>query len=256
MAVITMNGLLGAGVHFGHQKKRWNPKMKPYIYSHRHDTHILNLELTLKAVENAYEFVRDVAKDGKNILFVGTKKQAQDIIKDEAIRCGMFYINHRWLGGTLTNFTTIKSRINRLNTINQMEAIGDFDLRTKKEVSKLKQERDKLEANLGGIKNMRELPGCMIVIDLIKEEIAIKEARKLGIPIVGIVDTNCDPDLVDVVIPGNDDAIRSIKLITSTLASAVIEANEGIIYEVEDIESDDANVQQSQSEEEKVEDKE
>ncbi len=239
MAVVTMKSLLEAGVHFGHQTKKWNPKMAKYIYSARNDIHIIDLQISVEQVEKAYAFVRDVAKEGKSILFVGTKKQAQDAIKEEAQRCGMFYMNQRWLGGTLTNFKTIRSRIERLNKINQMELIGQFDLLPKKEVAMLKAERDKLEANLGGIKDMTQLPGCMFVVDLNNEDIAVKEARKLGIPVVGLVDTNCNPDLVDYVIPGNDDAIRAIKLIASIMANAVIEANEGITFSVEE-ESEDA----------------
>ncbi|MDE5911981.1 MAG: 30S ribosomal protein S2 [Clostridia bacterium] len=234
MAVVTMKSLLEAGVHFGHQTKKWNPKMSKYIYSARNDIHIIDLQISVEQVEKAYAFVRDVAKEGKSILFVGTKKQAQDAIKEEAQRCGMFYMNQRWLGGTLTNFKTIRSRIERLNKINQMELIGQFDLLPKKEVAMLKAERDKLEANLGGIKDMTQLPGCMFVVDLNNEDIAVKEARKLGIPVVGLVDTNCNPDLVDYVIPGNDDAIRAIKLIASIMANAVIEANEGITFSVEE----------------------
>ena len=234
MAVVTMKNLLEAGVHFGHQTKKWNPKMSKYIYQARNDIHIINLEVSVEEVEKAYAFVRDSVKDGKNILFVGTKKQAQDAIRDEAVRCGMFYINQRWLGGTLTNYKTIRSRIDRLNKINQMEIIGEFDLLPKKEVSKLKAERDKLEANLGGIKTMGGLPGVMFVVDIKNEEIAVKEARKLGIPVVGLVDTNCDPDLVDYVIPGNDDAIRAIKLIAGIMANAVIEAKEGVAYSVDE----------------------
>ncbi len=238
MAVITMKSLLEAGVHFGHQTKRWNPKMGKYIYAARNDIHIIDLQISVDLVEKAYAFVREVAASGKSVLFVGTKKQAQEAVKEEATRCGMYFMNQRWLGGTLTNFKTIRSRIERLNKINQMEAIGEFELLPKKEVAELKAERDKLEANLGGIKDMQELPGVMFVIDLKKEEIAVKEARRLHIPIVGLVDTNCDPDLVDYVIPGNDDAIRAIKLISSVIANAVIEANEGIAYEAKD--EDDA----------------
>ncbi len=228
MSVITMKQLLEAGVHFGHQTKRWNPKMSKYIYAARNDVHIINLQLSVEMVEKAYQFIHDVVKEGKSILFVGTKKQAQDAIKEEAERCGMFYMNQRWLGGTLTNFKTIRSRIDKLNKINQMEIIGEFELLPKKEVMKLKAERDKLEKNLGGIKNMRTLPGALFVVDVKNEEGAIKEARNLHIPVVGIVDTNCDPDLVDYVIPGNDDAIRAIKLISSVIADAVIEVKEGV----------------------------
>ena len=241
MAVITMKSLLEAGVHFGHQTKRWNPKMGKYIYAARNDIHIIDLQLSVELVEKAYAFVREVAKEGKSILFVGTKKQAQDAVKEEALRCGMYYMNQRWLGGTLTNFKTIQSRIARLNKINQMEEIGDFEYLPKKEVAMLNAEREKLEANLGGIKDMKELPGAMFVVDLKKEDIAVKEARRLHIPIIGLVDTNCDPDLVDYVIPGNDDAIRAIKLISSVIANAVIEANEGVAYEAKD-EEENADV--------------
>ena len=248
MAVVSMKSLLEAGVHFGHQTKKWNPKMSKYIYSSRNEIHIIDLQISVEHVEKAYAFVRDMAKQGKSVLFVGTKKQAQDAIKEEAERCGMYYINKRWLGGTLTNFNTIRTRIDRLNKINQMEIIGEFDLLPKKEVALLKQERDKLETNLGGIKNMTSLPGVMFVVDIKAEEIAVKEARKLGIPVVGLVDTNCDPDLVDYVIPGNDDAIRAIKLIASIIANAVIEANEGIAYSVEE-ESAEQNEEEAPAEE-------
>ncbi len=227
MAVTTMKALLEAGVHFGHQTKRWNPKMAKYIYATRNDIHIIDLQISVDHVEAAYEFVKSVAAEGKSVLFVGTKKQAQDAIKQQAERCDMFYINQRWLGGTLTNFKTIRTRIDRLNKINQMEIVGDFELLPKKEVIALKKERDDLEKNLGGIKNMRTLPGCLFVVDLKKEENAIKEARKLNIPIVAVVDTNCDPDLVDYVIPGNDDAIRAIQLFAQLMADAVIEARQG-----------------------------
>lgn len=227
MAVTSMKALLEAGVHFGHQTKRWNPKMGKYIYATRNDIHIIDLQISVDHVEAAYQFVKSVAQDGKSVLFVGTKKQAQDAIKQEAERCGMFYINQRWLGGTLTNFKTIRTRIDRLNKINQMEIIGEFELLPKKEVAALKKERDDLEKNLGGIKNMRALPGCMFVVDIKKEENAVKEARKLNIPIVAVVDTNCDPDMVDYVIPGNDDAIRAIQLFAQLMADAVIEAKQG-----------------------------
>lgn len=228
MAVISMKQLLEAGVHFGHQTKRWNPKMDRYIFDSRNDIHIIDLQLTVGLIEDAYAFIRDVAKEGKSILFVGKKKQAKEAIQQEAERCDMYFMNQRWLGGTLTNFKTIRSRIDKLNKLNQQEAIGEFDFLPKKEVIKLKAERDALEKNLGGIKNMRSLPGALFVVDLKTEHIAIKEARKLGIPIVGLVDTNCDPEEVDYVIPGNDDAIRAIKLIASVIADAVIEAKEGV----------------------------
>ncbi len=228
MAVITMKQLLETGVHFGHQTRRWNPKMKKYIYGERNGIHIINLEQTVELIEkDVYPFVVDIAKQGKSILFVGTKKQAQDAIKEEAERCGQFYVNSRWLGGMLTNFKTIRSRVERLNKLNNMEKMGEFDLLPKKEVSQLKIERDKLETNLGGIKEMRTLPGMLFIVDPDQEDIAVMEARKLNIPIVAITDTNCDPDVIDHVIPGNDDAIRAVKLIASVIADAVIEANQG-----------------------------
>ena len=224
MSVISMKELLEAGVHFGHPTKRWNPKMGKYIYAARNDIHIVDLQLSVNGVETAYEFVKDLVSQGKSILFVGTKKQAQDAIKEEAERCGMFFMNQRWLGGTLTNFKTIKSRIERLHHINDMELRGEFSLLPKKEVFKLMAEREGLEKNLGGIKEMKDLPGALFIVDIKKEEIAVKEARLLNIPIVGLVDTNCDPDLIDYVIPGNDDAIRSIKLIAAAMANAVCDA--------------------------------
>ena len=228
MAVITMKQLLETGVHFGHQTRRWNPKMKKYIFGERNGIHIINLEQTVELIENdAYPFVVDAVKQGKSVLFVGTKKQAQDAIKEEAERCGEYYINFRWLGGTLTNFKTIRSRVDRLNKLNNMEKMGEFDLLPKKEVAELKAERDKLELNLGGIKEMRTLPGVMFIVDPDQEDIAVMEARKLHIPIVAITDTNCDPDLIDHVIPGNDDAIRAVKLIASVIADAVLEAKQG-----------------------------
>ena len=228
MAVVTMKGLLEAGVHFGHQTKKWNPKMAKYIYSARNDIYIIDLQISVEHVEKAYAFVREIAKQGKSILFVGTKKQAQDAIKDEATRCGMFYMNKRWPGGTLTNFKTMRSRIDRLNKINQMEIMGEFELLPKKEVAGLKKEKEKLEEVFGGIKNMTNLPGAMFVVDINNEEIAVKEARKLGIPVVGLVDTNCDPDMVDYVIPGNDDAIRAVKLISAAMADAALEGKQGV----------------------------
>ena len=227
MAVISMKQLLEAGVHFGHQTRKWNPKMKPYIFAARHDIHIIDLEKTAKLIEEAYTFVVESVKQGKSVLFVGTKKQAQDAIKEEAERCGQFYVNSRWLGGTLTNFKTIRGRIDYLEKLERMEQSGEFELLPKKEVLGLKKEMDKLQTNLGGIKAMHRLPGIMFVVDPHNEDIAVAEARKLNIPIVAITDTNCDPDLVDYVIPGNDDAIRAIKLISSVIANAVIEANQG-----------------------------
>ncbi|MDR1138661.1 MAG: 30S ribosomal protein S2 [Clostridiales bacterium] len=225
--VVSMKQLLEAGVHFGHPTRKWNPKMKRYIYMARNDIYIINLEKTVGLVDEAYAAVKKVALAGKSVLFVGTKKQAQEAIKSEAEKCGMYYVNSRWLGGTLTNFVTIRSRVERLNKLNQMEKMGEFGLLPKKEVIKLKAERDKLEYNLGGIKDMRSLPGVIFVVDPKKEHLAIAEAKSLNIPVVGIVDTNCDPDDCDYVIPGNDDAIRAIKLIAGAMADAVIEANEG-----------------------------
>ena len=227
MSVVSMRQLLEAGVHFGHPTRKWNPKMKKYIFTARNDIYILDLELTVGLIDEAYAFVKSVAESGKSILFVGTKKQAKEAIIEEAQRCGQFYMGNRWLGGTLTNFKTIRARIERLAKLNQMEQTGEFDLLPKKEVMKLKAERDKLEENLGGIKDMHTLPGALFVVDPHKEYIAVREARSLGIPIVGLVDTNCDPDTVDYVIPGNDDAIRAVKLIAGAMADAVIEAKEG-----------------------------
>lgn len=232
MAVVSMKQLLEAGVHFGHQTRRWNPKMKKYIYSARNDIHIIDLQQTVQLAEVAYNFVREIAKQGKPILFVGTKKQAQAAIQAEAERCGEFYINNRWLGGTLTNFKTIKTRIERLNHINQMETMGEFELLPKKEVAKLRKERDKLQANLGGIKDMKQMPGCMFIVDTKKESIAVQEAHTLNIPIVAIMDTNCDPDEVDCVIPGNDDAIGAVKIMATIIANAVIEAKEGVVLSI------------------------
>jgi len=224
---VSMKQLLEAGVHFGHPTRKWNPKMKRYIYTARNDIYIINLEKTVVLIDEAYRFIKQVAESGKSILFVGTKKQAQESVMQEAERCGMFFMVSRWLGGTLTNFSTIRSRVDRLAKLNQMEKMGDFALLPKKEVIKLKAERDKLEENLGGIRDMRSLPGCLFVVDPKKEHLAVAEARSLNIPIVGICDTNCDPDDVDYVIPGNDDAIRAIKLIATAMADAVIEAKEG-----------------------------
>ena len=229
-----MKQLLEAGVHFGHQTRKWDPKMAKYIFTSRNDIHIINLEQTAQLVEVAYAYVRDMAKEGKTILFVGTKKQAQKAIEDEAKRCGMYYINSRWLGGTLTNFKTIRSRINRLNKLNNMEKVGEFNLLPKKEVIKLKAERDNLEKYLGGIKDMEKLPDMLFIVDTKKEHIAVKEAKALNIPIVALIDTNCDPEPIDYVIPGNDDAIRAVSLIAGAIANAVIEAKEGVTPEVEE----------------------
>ena len=227
MSVISMKQLLEAGVHFGHQTRRWNPKMAEYIFTERNGIYIINLQKTVKKVIEAYNFIKEVAESGEEILFVGTKKQAQDSIKEEAERVGMYYVNARWLGGMLTNFKTIRKRIDRLNQLEKMESDGTFDLLPKKEVSKLKLEAEKLDKYLGGIKEMKKIPGAMFVVDPKKEKIAIAEAKKLGIPVVAIVDTNCDPDEVDYVIPGNDDAIRAVKLIASTIGNAIIEGRQG-----------------------------
>ena len=227
MSVITMKQLLEAGVHFGHQTRRWNPKMAEYIYTERNGIYIINLQKTVKKIVEAYDFIKEVAESGESILFVGTKKQAQESIKEEAERVGMYYVNARWLGGMLTNFKTIQKRIERLNQLKKMEEDGTFDLLTKKEATKLKLEIEKLEKYLGGIKDMKKLPGALFVVDPRKEKIAVAEAKKLGIPVVAIVDTNCDPEEVDYVIPGNDDAIRAVKLIASTMANAVIEGRQG-----------------------------
>lgn len=227
MSVISMKQLLEAGVHFGHQTRRWNPKMKEYIFTERNGIYIIDLQKTVKKIDEAYNFVRDIAMNDGTVLFVGTKKQAQESIEQEAKRCEMFYVNQRWLGGLLTNFKTIQTRIAKLNQINKMEVDGDFDLLPKKEVIQLCALREKLMKNLGGIKEMKKLPSCMFVVDPRKEHIAVMEARNLGIPIVAIVDTNCDPDDVDYVIPGNDDAIRAVKLIASKIADAVLEGKQG-----------------------------
>jgi small subunit ribosomal protein S2 len=222
-----MKQLLEAGVHFGHQTRRWNPKMAEFIFAERNGIYIIDLQKTVKMIDKAYEAVSNIIQDGGEILFVGTKKQAQDSIKEEAERCGMYYVNERWLGGMLTNFKTIQTRINRLKLLEKMEEDGTFDRLTKKEVAKLMLEKEKLEKNLGGIKKMKRIPDVMFVVDPRKERIAILEAMNLSIPIVGIVDTNCDPDEVDFVIPGNDDAIRAVKLIAGKIADAVIEARQG-----------------------------
>ena len=227
MSVISMKQLLEAGVHFGHQTRRWNPKMKEYIFTERNGIYIIDLQKTVKKIDEAYYFVRDLAMDGKSILFVGTKKQAQESIEQEAKRCEMFYVNQRWLGGMLTNFKTIQGRIAQLRKIEKMEADGDFAFLPKKEVIKLKAEQEKLEKNLGGIKVMKKLPGALFVVDPRKEHIAILEAQTLGIPVVAIVDTNCDPDEADYPIPGTDDDIRGVKLIASKMADAVLEGKQG-----------------------------
>ena len=227
MAVISMKQLLEAGVHFGHQTRRWNPKMAKYIFTERNGIYIIDLQKTVKKVDEAYAFLRDVAAEGKSVLFVGTKKQAQEAIKEEARRANMFYVNERWLGGMMTNFQTIQKRVNRLKELEAMEADGTFEVLTKKEVQGLRHEMEKLEKYLGGIKEMNKLPGALFVVDPRKERIAVAEARKLNIPIVAIVDTNCDPDEVDYVIPGNDDAIRAVKLMTGRMADAIMEGRQG-----------------------------
>ena len=227
MAVISMKQLLEAGVHFGHQTKRWDPKMAEYIYQARNGIHIIDLQKTSKKIDEAYKFMKDIAEEGKTILFVGTKKQAQECVKDAAIKSNMFYVDQRWLGGMLTNFKTIKTRIARLNKLEEMENDGTFEVLPKKEVAALKNEKEKLEKNLGGIRDMKEMPGAMFVVDPKNERIAVLEAKKLNIPIVGLVDTNCNPEDVDYPIPGNDDAIRAVKLITDVMANAIIEGRQG-----------------------------
>ena len=227
MAVISMKQLLEAGVHFGHQTRRWNPKMAPYIFTERNGIYIIDLQKTVRKIDEAYAVMKEIAATGRPILFVGTKKQAQAAIADEAARCGMFFVNERWLGGMLTNYQTIEKRIKRLRKLEEMEADGTLELLTKKEKFKLLNEKEKLERFLGGIKDMPELPGALFVIDPRKEKIAVTEAKKLGIPVVAIVDTNCDPDDVDYVIPGNDDAIRAVKLLASVISDAVLEAKQG-----------------------------
>jgi len=227
MAVISMKQLLEAGVHFGHQTRRWNPKMAPYIFTERNGIYIIDLQKTVKKIDEAYDFMKEIAATGRPILFVGTKKQAQQAIMDEARRCGQYFVSERWLGGMLTNHKTINTRIARLNAIKAMEEDGTFEKLSKKEVIKLKAEMEKLEKYLGGMKDMKGMPGALFIVDPKKERIAVKEARILGIPIVGIVDTNCDPDDVDYVIPANDDAIRAVKLIAGRMADAIIEANQG-----------------------------
>lgn len=227
MAVVSMKQLLEAGVHFGHQTRRWNPKMAPYIYMERNGIYIIDLSQTVKKFDDAYEFVKGIAAEGKSLLFVGTKKQAQETIRDEAEKCGMYYVNQRWLGGMLTNYNTIKKRVLRLKELEKMEQDGLFDVLSKKEVARLRGQQEKLERFLGGIKDMDGIPGALFVVDPRKERIAVSEARKLGIPVVAIVDTNCDPDEIDYVIPGNDDAIRAVKLLCSRIADAVLEGKQG-----------------------------
>ncbi|MBP1554391.1 MAG: 30S ribosomal protein S2 [Oscillospiraceae bacterium] len=227
MSSVSMKQLLEAGVHFGHQTRRWNPKMSRYIFTERNGIYIIDLQKTVKKLDEAYDFIKEIAAEGGEVLFVGTKKQAQDAIKEEAQRCGMHFVNARWLGGMLTNYRTMKTRIARLEQLNKMKEDGTFDLLPKKEVIKLELEIEKLEKNIGGIKNMETLPKAMFVVDTRKEKIAVAEAKNLGIPVVAIVDTNCDPDEVDYVIPGNDDAIRAVKLISGAMADAIIEGRQG-----------------------------
>lgn len=243
MAVVTMKNLLESGVHFGHQVKRWDPRMKKYIFAERNGIHIIDLQKTIAAIKDSYEAVRKITTSGKSVLFVGTKKQAQQAVQKEAERCGMFYINNRWLGGMLTNFTTIKKSLLRLKKIEKMEVDGTFENLTKKEVSALQKEKSKLEKNLGGIKEMKELPGALFIIDTHKEQIAVAEARRMGIPIIAVVDTNCNPEGIDYPIPGNDDAIRAISLFTSIIANAVIESdNENGLKILENLDADDESI--------------
>ena len=252
MAIISMKQLLEAGVHFGHQTRRWNPKMAPYIFTERNGIYIIDLQKTVKKIDEAYAFMKEVAESGKPILFVGTKKQAQAAIADEAKRCGMYYVNERWLGGMLTNYKTIAGRIRRLQDIRAMETDGTFEALTKKEVIKLRAEADRLEKFLGGIKDMKGMPVALFVVDPKKEKIAIKEARILGIPIIGIVDTNCDPDDVDYIIPANDDAIRAVKLIAGRMADAVIEANQGESFDEGEPVNNNTVAEETKDNEEKV----
>ncbi len=250
MSVISMKQLLEAGVHFGHQTRRWNPKMAEYIYTERNGIYIIDLQKSVVKVDEAYNAVYDIAEQGGTILFVGTKKQAQDAVKSEAERCGMYYVNERWLGGMLTNFKTIQSRIQRLKDIEKMEEDGIFEVLPKKEVIQLKKEQEKLQKNLGGIKDMKRIPDAIFVVDPKKESICVQEAHILGIPLIGIVDTNCDPEELDYVIPGNDDAIRAVKLIVSKMADAVIAANQGeTAEEYEDIVAEEAAQAEAEAEE-------
>ena len=252
MAVVAMKQLLEAGVHFGHQTRRWDPKMAEYIFQARNGIHIIDLQKTSKKLDEAYDFVREQAEEGKTVLFVGTKKQAQECMKEAALKCGMFYVDQRWLGGMLTNFDTIQKRIQRLKDLEKMQEDGTFDVLPKKEVILLKKEMEKLEKNLGGIKEMNELPGVIFLVDPKKERIAILEAKKLGIPVVGLVDTNCNPEELDYPIPGNDDAIRAVKLIADVMANAVIEGRQGESFEEEVSEEQVANEEEATSIEEVV----
>lgn len=250
MSAISMKQLLEAGVHFGHQTRRWNPKMAPYIFTARNGIHIIDLQKSVGKVDEAYNALSNIVKDGGTVLFVGTKKQAQEAIKEEALRCGEFYVDIRWLGGMLTNFKTIESRIKRLKDLERMENDGTFEKLPKKEVSLLKKEHDKLEANLGGIRDMKKLPNCVFVVDPKKEKLCVAEAKKLGITVIGIADTNADPDELDYIIPGNDDAIRAVKLIVAKMADAVIEAKQGEVFvdKVEDNENNDVSMEEALSE--------
>lgn len=250
MSAISMKQLLEAGVHFGHQTRRWNPKMAPYIFTARNGIHIIDLQKSVGKVDEAYNALSNIVKDGGTVLFVGTKRQAQEAIKEEAMRCGEFYVDVRWLGGMLTNFKTIESRIKRLKDLERMENDGTFEKLPKKEVSLLKKEHDKLEANLGGIRDMKKLPNCVFVVDPKKEKLCIAEARKLGITVIGIADTNADPDELDYIIPGNDDAIRAVKLIVAKMADAVIEAKQGevLVDKVEENEGNDVSMEEALNE--------
>ena len=234
MSVVAMKQLLESGVHFGHQTRRWNPKMAPYIFTERNGIYIIDLQKTVRKIEESYDFIRDIAAAGGSVLFVGTKKQAAESIAEEAVRCGMPYVNKRWLGGTLTNFQTINKRIKRLLLLEEMEVDGSFDVLLKKEVVALRKEKERLEKFLGGIKQMKKMPSALFIVDPRKEKIAVAEAKKLNIPIVSVVDTNCDPDLIDYVIPGNDDAIRAVKLLSSVIADAILEGNQGAVAELEE----------------------
>ena len=244
MSVVAMKQLLEAGVHFGHQTRRWDPRMAPYIFTARNGIYIIDLQKTAKKIDEAYAVLKSIVDEGKTVIFVGTKKQAQECVREEAERCGMYYVNNRWLGGMLTNFETIRSRVNRLKELEAMAEDGTFDVLPEKEVIELRKETDKLEKNLGGIRDMTELPGAMFVVDPKKERIAILEARKLGIPVIGLVDTNCNPEDVDYVIPGNDDAIRAIKLIIEAMANAVIESKQGESMVVNHEEDEDTTMEE------------
>ena len=252
MAVVAMKQLLEAGVHFGHQTRRWDPKMAEYIFQARNGIHIIDLQKTSKKLDEAYNFIKEQAEEGKDILFVGTKKQAQECVKEAAIKCGMFYVDQRWLGGMLTNYKTIQKRVERLKNLEEMRDNGTFDLLPKKEVINLKKEMDKLERNLGGIKEMKRLPGAIFIVDPKKERIAILEAKKLNIPVVGLVDTNCNPEELDYPIPGNDDAIRAVKLIADVMANAVIEGRQGEAMETSTPEKEEQEVKEEVKDMEQV----